>query len=111
MNRVVVLFLLALLAIPAHAAPLLESADECGLYADMAVMDRALAEEGIPIARARKLNLRVYAPGDERALSIGELVLQAAYRTQLGPRDFAMRLLKECVGTNGNVDAILGTSS
>lgn len=52
--------LLAAVALGANAAPKAESAVECGIAADMAVVARSLAEEQVQRPQANAIMARIY---------------------------------------------------
>lgn len=96
-------------ALPA-AAPQAESAMECGIAADMAVVARSLAEERIERPQAGSIMARIY---DVSQSSRGEQlmtdILDAAYRTESETsRKFAESLFAACMKSGGNMDTILG---
>ena len=80
--------LLAGLAGGALAAPKAESATECGIAADMAVVARSLAQEAIKLPQAGAIMARIYDVSDSaRGKELMKDILDAAYgsRKRLQP--------------------------
>jgi len=93
-----------------NAAPRLGSSDECLAYADMALMARAAAVEGIDKDAISRAIGHAYSITTPRAAQIAALVIDAAYKDKRRPFDFGQMFLQTCLGNQGNVDAILGVS-
>jgi hypothetical protein len=94
------------------AAPRAESALECGIAADMAVVARSLAHEQVQPQKANAIMTRIY---DVSASKRGQLLMQdilaAAYsRGDSGAtaQKFAEDLFAVCMKDGGNMDTILG---
>jgi hypothetical protein len=102
--------LAGLAAAPALAAPKAESAVECGIAADMAVVARSLAEEQVQRPQAGAIMARIYDVSESaRGKELMKDILDAAYRP--GGDDsqkFASELFTACIKTGGNMDTVLG---
>lgn len=109
MKNIVVL-LAAALALPAAAAPKAESATECGIAADMAIVARSLAEEAVERPQANSIMARIYDVSESRrGKELMRDILDAAYRTEgESSQKFAESLFSACIKTGGNMDTILG---
>lgn len=113
----------------AHAAPRAESAMECGIAADMAIVAHSLAKEDIHRAKADAIMGRIYDVGDsERGKELMRDIMDAAYNANAAnasggatgpgnpaaaqtPQKFAEDLFAACMKTGGNMDTILGRRS
>jgi hypothetical protein len=109
------LFLVATLAAAAgaaSAAPRAESALECGIAADMAVVAHSLAREEVQRSKADAIMVRIYdVAASARGMELMNDILQAAYaRTETSPnaQKFAEELFATCMKTGGNMDTVLG---
>ena len=105
----------ALWAAGAQAAPRAESAMECGIAADMAVVAHSLAREEVQRAKANQIMGRIYDVSDsERGRQIMQEILDAAYAQSTAAagggsgQKFAEELFSACMKTNGNLDSVLG---
>jgi hypothetical protein len=98
----------------AFAAPRAESAMECGIAADMAVVARSLAQEQIQRPQANAIMARIYDVAEsQRGKELMRDILDAAYRDRggsTGPssQKFAEDLFATCMKTGGNMDNVLG---
>jgi len=98
----------------AFAAPRAESAMECGIAADMAVVARSLAQEEIQRPQASAIMARIYDVSDSaRGKELMRDILDAAYRDKAGSngpssQKFAEDLFSACMKTGGNMDTVLG---
>jgi len=103
------LFLLA-----AQAAPRAESAVECGIAADMAVVAHSLAKEEVQRPKANQIMARIYdVAASERGREIMREILDAAYSASTAAaggsgQNFAAELFTACIDTGGNLDTVLG---
>jgi len=97
-------------ATSAYAAPKAESAVECGIAADMAVVARSLAEEEVKRPQATAIMARIYDVSDSaRGRELMKDILDAAYRTDgADSQTFAEELFTACMKTGGNMDTVLG---
>jgi hypothetical protein len=97
-------------ATSAFAAPKAESAMECGIAADMAVVARSLAEEAVQRPQASAIMARIYDVSDSaRGRELMKDILDAAYRTNdASSQQFAEDLFSACMKTGGNMDTVLG---
>ena len=111
------MYKLAALALAAYffanssfAAPRAESAQECSIAADMAVVAQSLAQEGIHPPKAGAIMTRIYDVSEsERGRALMKEILEAAYlRNVNSSQNFAEELFAACMQTDGNMDAILG---
>jgi hypothetical protein len=110
MLKKMICVLAVVLAFPAVAAPKAESATECGIAADMAIVARSLAEEAIQLPRAHAIMARIYdVSASARGKELMGDILDAAYRTEgESSQKFAESLFTACIKTGGNMDTILG---
>jgi hypothetical protein len=98
----------------AFASPKAESAMECGIAADMAVVARSLAQEDIERPQASAIMARIYdVSGSARGKELMRDILDAAYRDNRGSngpssQKFAEDLFTTCMKTGGNMDTVLG---
>ena len=100
----------AALASGAIAAPHAESALECGIAADMAVVAHSLAKEEIQRAKADTIMARIYDVSEsDRGKELMKDILDAAYLSK-GPssQEFAEALYSTCMKSGGNMDQVLG---
>ena len=105
------LVLLAAVSAPALAAPKAESAMECGIAADMAVVARSLAQEEVQRPQATAIMARIYDVSESaRGKELMKDILDAAYRNAASSQVFAEELFSACMKTGGNMDNILGRS-
>ena len=105
--------LAGLLCIPtlALAQARLQSAEECGVAADMAIVARSLAQEEVQAPKAATIMERIYNVQDsERGASLMKDIIDAAYQkdVSVSSRNFAEELLMTCLKTGGNLDLVLG---
>jgi len=115
-TRTVVLFAAVTLtaATGALAAPRAESALECGIAADMAVVAHSLAHEQIQRQKADIIMARIYDVSEsERGQALMKEILDAAY-VPTGPiakvsgQEFAQALYSTCIKSGGDMDQVLG---
>jgi hypothetical protein len=98
----------------ALAAPRAESALECGIAADMAIVAHSLAREQIQRAKADAIMARIYDVGQsERGKALRKDSLDAAYEPtaaahRTSGQTFAEDLYSTCIKSGGNMDAVLG---
>jgi hypothetical protein len=95
----------------ALAAPKAESAMECGIAADMAVVARSLAEEEVQRPQAGAIMARIYDVSESsRGKELMKEIIDAAYRdgTNGTSQKFAEELFAACMKTGGNMDNVLG---
>lgn len=127
MKNAVALFLAGgLIAAGAQAAPRAESAMECGIAADMAVVAHSLAQEQIQRPQADAIMVRIYdVAGSERGRQLLRDITDAAYRAHEGGltapsassgasasgQKFAEDLFSTCMKSGGNMDHLLGSKS
>ena len=106
--------LFALSAASALAAPKAESAMECGIAADMAIVARSLAQEEIQRPQASSIMARIYDVSESsRGRELMRDILDAAYRQDsaaggASSQKFAEDLFTACMKTGGNMDTVLG---
>jgi len=109
-----ILAVLAAASCAAHAAPRAESAVECGIAADMAVVAYSLAREEVQRPKANQIMARIYdVSQSERGKEIMREILDAAYSDRSAAaggsgQKFAEDLFTSCMKTGGNLDTILG---
>jgi hypothetical protein len=108
-------------ASPTFAAPRAQSAEECGIAADMALVAQSLAREEIQPAKARAIMARIYdVAQSERGTALMKDILDAAYTKNAaaggttdgrGAQKFAEELFVTCMKSGGNMDTMLGQRS
>ena len=113
---------LAMLHVAASlAAPRAESAVECGVAADMAIVADSLAREQIDQGKAGAIMARIYDVSEsQRGRDLMKDILDAAYSAGRGAsaarpentsQRFAEELFTVCMKSGGNMDGILGSRS
>lgn len=116
----------------AQAAPRAESAMECGIAADMAVVAHSLAQEQIQRPQADAIMVRIYDVSEsDRGKRLMRDIMDAAYRANEGGiaapnagasassggtagasgQKFAEDLFATCMKSGGNMDNMLGRRS
>jgi hypothetical protein len=111
MKKLMAAILGGIAASGALAAPKAESALECGIAADMAVVARSLAQEEIQQPQAGAIMARIYDVSESaRGKELMKDILDAAYRSGNGSssQGFAEELFSACMKTGGNMENILG---
>jgi len=110
MKRQLVVLLAAIACGSAYAAPKAESAVECGIAADMAVVARSLAEEQVQRPQASAIMARIYDVSEsDRGRELMKDILEAAYGKAATPSQaFAEELFTACIKSGGNMDTVLG---
>ena len=110
MKRLTAALFAALLAAGAGAAPRAESALECGIAADMAVVAHSLAREDVQRPKASQIMARIYDVSESaRGKEIMQEILEAAYAGSGGSgHKFAEDLFAACMKSGGNLDTVLG---
>jgi hypothetical protein len=108
--KTVLAVLLAGLAGGALAAPKAESAVECGIAADMAIVARSLAQEEVKPPQAGAIMARIYdVSASARGKELMKDILDAAYRSDGdSSQKFAEELFTTCMKDGGNMDTVLG---
>ena len=95
-------------------APRAESAIECSIAADMAVVAHSLAHEEIQRQKADTIMARIYdVSNSERGQELMKEILDAAYvpagtATQTTSQEFAQTLYATCMKSGGDMDPVLG---
>ena len=98
----------------ALAAPRAESALECGIAADMAIVAHSLAREDVQRDKADAIMSRIYdVGGSERGRALMKEILDAAYVPTAAAggtsgQTFAEDLYTSCMKSGGDMDAVLG---
>src|SRR2546423_6679936 len=94
----------------AQAAPRAESALECGIAADMAVVAHSLAREEVQRPQANKIMARIYdVTESDRGRELMKDIIDAAYTSGGGSaQKFAEELFASCMKSGGNMDPVLG---
>ena len=110
MKRQLAVLLATIACGSAYAAPKAESAVECGIAADMAVVARSLAEEQVQRPKASAIMARIYDVSEsDRGRQLMKDILEAAYGKESTPSQaFAEELFSACIKSGGNMDAVLG---
>jgi hypothetical protein len=100
----------ALVSATASGAPRAESALECGIAADMAVVAHSLAREEVQRPKAGAIMARIYdVAGSDRGQALMRDILEAAYSYNGGSsQKFAEELFATCMRRGGNMDPVLG---
>ena len=108
--KMLLALLLAGVAAGALAAPKAESAMECGIAADMAIVARSLAQEAIKPPQAGAIMARIYdVTQSTRGKELMKDILDAAYRSENdSSQKFAEDLFATCMKEGGNMDTVLG---
>jgi lipopolysaccharide export LptBFGC system permease protein LptF len=115
------------LASTAQAAPRAESAMECGVAADMAVVAHSLAREDIQRPKADAIMVRIYdVAQSDRGMELMRDITDAAYTAKqrepsasaggtgtgtASSQKFAEELYVTCMKSGGDMDPILGRKS
>jgi hypothetical protein len=105
------LFLTLFLATSAFAQPRVQSAEECGIAADMAIVARSLAQEQVLVPKATTIMQRIYDVGaSQRGTDLMNDIIAAAYKKDAAVTSqvFAEELFTTCLKTGGNLDLVLG---
>jgi lipopolysaccharide export LptBFGC system permease protein LptF len=92
------------------AQPRAESALECGIAADMAVVAHSLAKEQIQRQKADTIMARIYdVSHSDRGKELMKEILDAAYVSK-GPssQEFAQDLFSTCMKSGGDMSPVLG---
>ena len=98
----------------ALAAPRAQSAFECGIAADMAVVAKSLAAEEVARAKADSIMSRIYdVSSSQRGQELMKEILDAAYSGGSAAaggsaQKFAESLYATCVKSGGDMDPVLG---
>jgi hypothetical protein len=97
----------------AVAAPRAESALECGVAADMAIVAHSLAQENVQQPKASAIMARIYDVADsDRGKELMKDILDAAYRSKNTSQSSALRFAEDlfaaCMKSGGNMDTVLG---
>jgi hypothetical protein len=98
-------------ATSASAAPQAQSALECGIAADMAIVAHSLAREEVQRPKAGAIMERIYeVAASDRGQRLMTDILAAAYALQGSgsSQKFAEDLFATCMNSGGNMDTILG---
>lgn len=105
-----------------QAAPRAESAMECGVAADMAVVAHSLAKEQIQRQKADAIMVRIYdVSQSDRGKELLRDIMDTAYSAgnasggasvpNTSGQKFAEELFATCMKSGGNMDTILGRRS
>ena len=110
MNRWLAELLGCLAAGVDHGAPKAESAIECCLAADRAVVARSLAQEQVQPPQASAIMALIYDVSESaRGKELMKDIIDAAYRKESATSQaFAEELFTACIKSGGNMDTILG---
>ena len=110
MKKLLAVLLGAIAASGALAAPKAESAMECSIAADMAIVARSLAQEEVQRPQAGAIMARIYdVSASARGRELMKDILDAAYRSSgNSSQKFAEDLFTACMKTGGNMDNVLG---
>ena len=111
MKKLAAVLLGGLIASSVVAAPRAESALECGVAADMAIVAHSLAKEHIQRPKAGAIMARIYDVAEsDRGKELMTDILDAAYKStgEATGQRFAEDLFAACMKTGGNMDTVLG---
>jgi hypothetical protein len=113
MRGIIAALFLGGISAAALAAPRAESALECGVAADMAIVAHSLAQENVLPPKASAIMTRIYDVSDsDRGKELMKDILDAAYRSkdssQASAQRFAEDLFAACMKSGGNMDTVLG---
>jgi hypothetical protein len=98
----------------ALAAPRAESALECGIAADMAVVAHSLAREQVQRTKADTIMARIYdVSQSDRGKELMKEILDVAYGPSAAAggttgQKFAEDLFASCMKSGGDMDPVLG---
>lgn len=97
----------------AQAAPRAESAVECGIAADMAVVAHSLAKEQVQRPKAKAIMFRIYDVSESaRGKELMGNIIDAAYTSNgASAQKFGEDLFAACMKSGGSMDTILGRRS
>lgn len=98
----------------ALSAPKAKSAQECAIFADLALTSSAAARHGMERKALEAMLADMYSINDDkRAGEVVAAVLDAVFGGARGtePRAFATALGRACMSTEGDMDSVLGTGS
>jgi hypothetical protein len=121
-KKLLAVLLGGMIAAPGLAAPRAESAMECGIAADMAIVAYSLATEQVHQTKAVAIMTRIYDVAESpRGKELMNDILLAAYRANDSAsagsteapkgQSFAESLFAVCMKTGGSMDEILGQKS
>lgn len=96
-------------AASAGALPRAKSAEECMLYADLALVASTLAKHGIARERVESMLPDMYLLATSDAVEISRRILDTAYEPlRVEPKTFSHALANACMSRQGALDGILG---
>ena len=102
----VVLLAILLFSQAVLAAPQVRSSAQCDLFADMALVARALAEEEAPDKLAHGVLYRVYNLEDRtERIEMAGLLMAHARKSKFAAGEYAAMFSLICRHNSGNVDA------
>ena len=102
------------IASASEGAPRAQSALECGIAADMAVVARSLAAEQVERAKADTIMARIYdVSQSDRGKELMKEIVDAAYAGGSAAaggtaQNFAESLYATCLKSGGDMDPVLG---
>ena len=109
-------FAAAFVSSSSFGAPRAQSAQECAIAADMALVAQSLAREEIERTKAGAIMARIYDVAEsDRGKELMRSIIEAAYTRSAAagggaPSKLAQELLNACMASGGNMDAVLGKS-
>ena len=98
------------LAFPVLAAPVAETIEECVVLANMALVARGLAQEGIKGDHAERILRHIYLVAPGRGEELLKLIISRSEKETTEALEFANRLAATCLYNSGNLDSVLGVS-
>lgn len=87
-----------------------QSPTECQLFADIAIVARALVENKISEGQQRPVLDAIYQPDNNRAHSVVGAILDGARRAVDPAPNWANALSKYCIQRSGNIKEFLGSA-
>ena len=96
-------------AIAAQAQPARITQQGCMVATDMALVARALAQQGVARSTAERVMAAIYL--SEAEPTVAELrrrVTDRAYARQGTPQELAQDIFARCMGSGGDIDATFG---
>jgi hypothetical protein len=83
---------------------------ECELFADIAIVARALVENQVDEKQQGPVLEAIYAPNNSRAKFVVESILGAARRAEQPALSWAGELSKQCLQREGSIKQFLGVA-
>jgi hypothetical protein len=87
-----------------------QNPNECRLFADIAIVARAMVEKRVDEAQQRPVLDAIYLPESKRDTTVISSILSAARRAEQPAADWASALVNHCLQKAGHLESFLGTS-